>query len=374
MVHFRKSEPFACIYYSGFFAKMHYHALYKGVITMAEIARPETAAPQIQPPSEKSTTFWSRLGQLFIRQREGSILVVAILLLIYFGISSSDFITLQNLRVISQYLSATSIIAVGEVFLLICGEIDLSVGSMFALAPFIVYFVNQAGIPLWLSIIVALLASLALGAFNGFVTITFKIPSLISTLGTQFLLIGITLTISGGEPVIPPHVGSLNQIMGAGPYSELIWAILIAIFFQVILSFTRWGMHTFATGGNLLGASEAGVNVNRIKMINFMLAATLAGLAGIMEGFRIDSFDPGAGGTTIMFNAVAGAVIGGTALMGGVGTVIGAFLGVLALSILNDGFTLLGVSAYTYDIILGLAILVAMILNLRLSAWREGRS
>ncbi len=340
---------------------------------MAEIVRSETSMPQMQPPSEKPATLWSQLVGLFARQREASILVVAIVLAIYFSISSTSFISLQNLGVISQYLSATSIIAVGEVFLLICGEIDLSVGSMFALAPFVVYYAYQAGIPLWLSIIIALLVSMALGAFNGFVTIAFKIPSLISTLGTQFLLLGIMLTVSSAEPVLPPHVPPINQIMGAGQYSELIWAIIIAIVFQMVLSFTRWGMHTFATGGNLLGASEAGVNVNRIKMTNFMLTSTLAGLAGIMEGFRIDSFDPGAGGTVIMFNAVAGAVIGGTALMGGVGTVIGAFLGVLALSILNDGFTLLGVSAYTYDIVLGAAILLAMILSLRLTAWREGR-
>ena len=140
---------------------------------------------------------------------------------------------------------------------------------------------------------------------------------------------------------------------------------------QVILSFTRWGKHTVATGGNLLGASEAGVNVSRVKIGNFMLASTLAGLAGILEAFRINSIDPLAGGTTIMFSAVAGAVIGGTALAGGLGTVVGAFLGVLALSILNDGFTLLGVSAFTYDIILGIAILIAMILNVRLSIWRE---
>lgn len=339
---------------------------------MAETVRSETSMPQMQPPSGRPA-LWSQVGNLFTRQREASILVVVIILAIYFGLSSAEFASFQNIRVIAQYLSATSIIAVGEVFLLICGEIDLSVGSMFALAPFIVYFANQAGIPLWLSIIIALLVSLVIGAANGFVTIVFKIPSLISTLGTQFLLSGIALTISSGEPIIPPHGGSINQIMGAGQYSELIWAVVIAIIFQIVLSFTRWGMHTVSTGGNLLGSSEAGVNINRIKIGNFMLASTLAGLAGIMEGFRIDSFDPLAGGTTIMFSAIAGAVIGGTALMGGVGTVIGAFLGVLALSILNDGFTLLGVSAYTYDIILGLAILVAMIVNLRVSAWREGR-
>jgi simple sugar transport system permease protein len=336
---------------------------------MADNAVPNGTVSSEQRP----VSIWNRLLNLSTRQRELSILVVVIVLFIYFWVSSSNFATLPNIRTISQYLSAIAIISAGEVFLLICGEIDLSVGSTFALVPFISYYVNQAGAPMWLGILVSLLFALVVGAFNGFVTVWFKIPSLISTLGTQFLLLGIVLTLSGGEPVIPPEVGQLNQFFGASPYSELIWAVIVAIIFQAVLSFTRWGMHTVAAGGNLLGSREAGVNVNMIKIGNFMLVALLAGLAGTLEGFRIDSFDPLAGGTTITFNAIAGAVIGGTALMGGVGTVAGAFLGVLALSILNDGFTLLGVSAYVYDIILGAAILGAMVLNLRLSAWREGR-
>lgn len=340
---------------------------------MADVVVSKNRTPQTDPPSERPASFWSRLGELLTRQREASILVVVVVLFIYFGISSSSFATISNVRIISQYLSEVAIIATGEVFLLICGEIDISVGSIFALTPYIMYYVNQAGIPLWPSIVIALLFSLLVGAVNGLVTVAFKIPSLIATLGTQFLLLGVVLTLSGGEPVIPPSVGNINQIMGAGIYSELIWAVVIAVIFQIVLSFTRWGMHTVAAGGNLLGASEAGVNVNLIKVGNFMLTGVLAGFAGILGAFRIDSIDPGAGGTTIMFTAVAGSVIGGTALMGGIGTVAGAFLGVLALSILNDGFTLLGVSAYTYDIILGIAILVAMVLNLRLSAWREGK-
>ena len=120
-----------------------------------------------------------------------------------------------------------------------------------------------------------------------------------------------------GEPVITPADGQINQVMGVNPYSEIVWAVAVMIVVQVILSFTRWGKHTVATGGNLLGASEAGVNVSRVKIGNFMLASTLAGLAGILEAFRINSIDPLAGGTTIMFSAVAGAVIGGTALTGG---------------------------------------------------------
>jgi simple sugar transport system permease protein len=313
----------------------------------------------------------SRLGRFILQQREASILVVAIVEVIYFQFASSNFITAENIRTIFQFVSATAIIAAGEVMLLICGEIDLSVGHVFALAPFIMYFVNQAGFPLWVGLIAGLLVSALVGLFNGVVTVWFKIPSLISTLGTQFLLNGITLTISGGFPALTPGGGSFNEIMGHGAYSEIVWAVLVMIVVQVILSFTRWGRHTVATGGNLHGASEAGVNVSRVKIGNFMLASTLAGLAGTLEAFRITSIDPLAGGVTIMFSAVAGAVIGGTALTGGLGTVVGAFLGVLAVSILNDGFTLLGVSAYTYDMILGLAILIAMILNVRLRIWRE---
>lgn len=328
---------------------------------------PETDLPLL--PARKGLL--PRLGSIILQQREASILVVAIVEVIYFQFASSNFITGDNIRTIFEFVSATAIIAAGEVMLLICGEIDLSVGQVFALAPFIMYFVNQAGLPLWVGIIAGLLVSAAVGLFNGIVTVLFKIPSLISTLGTQFLLTGITLTISQGFPVITPGKGSFNEVMGHGAYSEIVWAVLVMIVVQVILSFTRWGKHTVATGGNLHGASEAGVNVNRIKMGNFMLASTLAGLAGTLEAFRITSIDPLAGGVTIMFSAVAGAVIGGTALTGGLGTVVGAFLGVLAVSILNDGFTLLGVSAFTYNIILGLAILIAMILNVRLRIWRE---
>jgi simple sugar transport system permease protein len=339
---------------------------------MAETILSNAPLPETEPPPEPVRRgFWSRLGRIFLQQREASILVVAIVLIIYFQFSSSNFLTKFNILTLFEFISATAIIASGEVMLLICGEIDISVGMVFALAPFIMNIINQAGLSLWIGIIAALLVSAVVGLLNGIFTVWFKIPSLITTLGTQFLLNGITLTISMGEPVLTPSEGQVNQIMGVNPYSEIIWAIVVMIVVQVILSFTRWGKHTVATGGNQLGASEAGVNVNRVKIGNFMLASVLAGLAGVLEAFRITSISPLAGGTTIMFAAVAGAVIGGTALSGGIGTVVGAFLGVVALSILNDGFTLLGVSAYTYDIILGVAILIAMILNVRLRIWRE---
>lgn len=330
-----------------------------------------SSAPPPRPPEPARGGAWSRLGRIFLQQREASIFVVALALIVYFQFSSSHFLTSFNILTLFEFISATAIIASGEVMLLICGEIDISVGQMFALAPFIMYFVSQAGLSLWLGIALALLVSAVVGLLNGAFTVWFKIPSLITTLGMQFLLNGLTLTLSSGEPVLTPSEGQVNQFMGVNPYAEIIWALVVMVVVQVLLSFTRWGKHTVATGGNQLGASEAGVNVNRIRIGNFMLASVLAGLAGILEAFRITSISPLAGGTPIMFAAVAGAVIGGTALNGGIGTVAGAFLGVVALAILNDGFTLLGVSAYTYDVILGAAILIAMILNVRLRIWRE---
>jgi simple sugar transport system permease protein len=133
----------------------------------------------------------------------------------------------------------------------------------------------------------------------------------------------------------------------------------------------RWGLHTFAVGGNLVGASEAGVRVNRVKIGNFMLCSALGGLAGIMEAIRINSVDPLAGGPNVMFLAVSAAVIGGTALAGGSGTILGAFFGTAVLAILRNGFTLQGVSANTFNIILGISILVAMTLNVYVGRLRR---
>ncbi len=141
------------------------------------------------------------------------------------------------------------------------------------------------------------------------------------------------------------------------------WALGFTVLLHVVLTNTRWGVYTVATGGNPIGAREAGVQTKRIKVGNFMLAATLAGFTGISEGIRIASLDPLAGGSQLMFYGVAAAVIGGTALAGGSGTIIGAFLGALVLGVLRDGLVIGGSSANTFNMILGAAIIASMILN-----------
>jgi simple sugar transport system permease protein len=217
---------------------------------------------------------------------------------------------------------------------------------------------------------VGLLAVALVGFVNGLITVYLGVSSLITTLGMFFLLAGLNVTLTGGFPATTPETNSVTQALGEYAWSGTIWALVIVAFLQLVLLRTRWGLHTYATGGNPLGSREAGVGIARIKIGNFMLCGVLGGFVGIIESFRISSIDPLAGGPDIVLLCIAAAVIGGTALLGGVGTVTGAFLGALVLTILRNGFTLQGISAYTYNIILGVAILIAMILNVYVARLR----
>ena len=313
-----------------------------------------------------------RLFDRFLHNREASILVVAVVLAIYFETANHSFLlTNASLANLSQFIAPAAIIACGEVMLMIGGEIDLSAGMVYALAPFIMYFASSAGLPVPLAIIVGLAASALVGFVNGFITIVLAVPSFVTTLGTLFLLNGLTLTLSNGTPVSMEVSPAFASWFGAGGYSEFVWALVVVLVMHVLLRHTRWGLHTIASGANPIGASEAGINVKRIKIGNFVLTGLLAGLTGILESFRISSIDPTAGGTTIMFLAVAAGVIGGTPLAGGSGTVIGALIGATVLGLLNDGFTLIGINAFTFNLILGAAILIAMLSNIHMSRLRR---
>ena len=307
------------------------------------------------------------LWELFLQWREASILVVAVLLIGYFEAANRDFLlsgaSLQNL---TQYIAPAAIIACGEIMLMIMGEIDLSAGMVFAMAPFVMHFAAEAGVPAPVALVLGVAAAALVGLLNGVVTVTLAVPSFVTTLGTLFLINGFTLTISAGTPAEPPGGPMLAQVMGAWGYSELLWALGIVAVLHVVLRHTRWGLHTTAAGANPTGAAEAGIAVSRLKIGNFVLSGALAGFTGALEAFRISSIDPQAGGNQIMFLAVAAGVIGGTSLAGGSGTIIGGLIGAGVLGILSDGLTLIGVNAFTFNIILGIAILLAMIFNIHI--------
>jgi simple sugar transport system permease protein len=312
-------------------------------------------------------------GRALLRQRESTVFVVAVALFIYFWVKSPSFVTSTNLPILFTQDSAPYIIiALGEVLLLICGEIDLSVGFTFALAPFLAYYLNTFDhIPGLLAIIIALLMGLVVGWVNAFLTVTIGLPSFITTLGTGFVLVGIVDTTSHGSPVsIPTDMTSDVHWLG-GNWAPFIAAVILTIIMHIVLTQTRWGLHTVSVGGNLLGAREAGIHVNTIKYGNFMLTGLFGALVGLQNAYVTNSIDPTAGGYQPMFYAVTAAVIGGTAMLGGTGTIIGAFFGAVVLGLLTDGFDILGVSANPLPIIFGAAVLIAMIANVQLARLRE---
>ena len=333
----------------------------------------QSAAPGSSPPGNNFLGTAKRGLTIFGQQREATVFIVVVALVIYFKAAAPAFATKDNLVNISQITAPVAIIAIGEVLLLVCGEIDLSVGFIFVLSPFVMHFlIDYYSVPVIPAVLVALLMGVAFGYINGFITVTLRVPSFIATLGTGFVILGIMQVTSHDEPVnIPAKAVSVGQWLGADAWAEIIWAVVLVAIFHVLLTRTRWGLHTVAVGGNMLGASEAGISVARIKMAAFMISGFMGALVGMQEAFRVSDIDPTSGGYQPMFYAVAAAVLGGTALTGGSGTIIGAFFGALLLAILSDGFNLLGISADPLPIILGAAILVAMIANVQLARLRR---
>jgi simple sugar transport system permease protein len=316
-----------------------------------------------------------RVLRVLGRQREATVFVIALALFLYFTIAKgSDFTSKSNqVTLWSDFTTPIIIIALGEVFLLICGEIDLSVGFVVGFAPFLMhYLIDFYGFPGLLAMFFALLFGLLVGWINGFFTVTIGVPSFITTLGTGFILLGLIDTTSHDEPAaIPAQVMGIGKWIQYWAWAPIVWAVVLAAVFHVVLTRTRWGLHTVSVGGNLLGAREAGIHVGRIKYGNFMITGLLGAFVGLQTMYYTNNIAPTAGSYTPMFYAVTAAVIGGTAMLGGVGTIIGAFFGAVVLGILLDGFPLIGVSADPLNIIFGGAILVSMVANVQLTRLRE---
>ena len=207
---------------------------------------------------------------------------------------------------------------------------------------------------------------------NAFFTVTVRVPSFITTLGTGFILLGLTNYTSHDQPAaVPKQVLGIGKWIASYSWAPIVWAIVLAVIFHIVLTRTRWGLHTVSVGGNQLGAREAGIHVNRIKYGNFMITGVLGALVGLQSAFYNNTIDPLAGGYQPMFYAVTAAVIGGTAMLGGSGTILGAFLGAIALATLIDGFNIQGINANAIPIVFGSAILIAMVANVQLARLRE---
>ncbi len=364
------------------------------------------SGPSATPPGEDPGGHRLPTGREVVNRllalREGSIIVVTIIVAVYFSTNTSTFFTSENFKTLLPYFTPLAILGAGEVFVMILGEIDLSIGAMYLFTPIVFYQFNKAGLELVPSLILALAICMVVGAVNGAFVSVLGVNSFVTTLGMLFTFEGLSLIISKGTPVATPgaqvhqttvnvhhvvnghditlpekvnHVGTFARIFGAGVYSELIWAVVIVLVLQVVLTFTRWGLYTVAIGSNKIGAAEAGVKVKLVTIRNFILCALMGGLVGMFEAIRSQTIQPDPSGPNeLLLIAIAGAVIGGTLLSGGSGTVIGAFIGALFLGILKDGLILKGVNANYLLFYTGLAIIVAMTANVFVGRARRGHA
>ncbi len=318
------------------------------------------------------------LFKRFLTLREGSIIVVTLITLIYFVSSTSNFASSASFRTLLPYFAPYAILAGGQVFVMILGEIDLSIGAMYLFSPFLFYEIHNGGIPVLPAVILTLVAAMILGAINGFAVAYIGIASFVATLGMLFVLDGVTLVMSHATPINTPGASvtgssTFSSIFGGGTYSELFWALGIAFVLQLVLSFTRWGLYTVAVGGNRLGAAEAGIKVKRVVVRNFVMCAAFAAFVGILEAVRVSTATPDPSGSNdILFQSVSAVIIGGTLMTGGAGTVVGALIGALFLGILHEGLIIKGVNANYLDLYLGLAILIAMAINVYVQRVRTG--
>ena len=302
------------------------------------------------------------------RWPEFGVILAFLILFIIFSTFSSKFFTLRNITGILTIVSELGIMAIGVAFLMIAGEFDLSVSSVYALSGFLfVTLANKFNSPL--AFIITLAVAAFIGFCNGTITLKAHIPSFVATLGTQLIVRGTLLAITGGESVsyksdiIMPTL--LTRFIGSGFRPSHIWFVLLTLLFSLILTNTRYGNWVFATGGNKEVARAMGVNVNKVKVINFMLSSLMASLSGciVISRFNIANASFGTG---MELEAIASAVIGGTFLTGGYGTIIGVFFGALLMGMMRTGLIMIGAPAYWYQAFVGAILILAATINLKL--------
>jgi simple sugar transport system permease protein len=305
-----------------------------------------------------------RLAKSLLSRPEVGVLLILLLAIVAFQTISPVFLSAGNLRVILGIAPEVGIVAIGVAVLMIAGEFDISVGATFALAPMLGVVLTHAGLDPYLAFSLGLVAAMAVGFANAGITIAFDIPSFIATLGTMFIVRSIVVLLAGGMP--PPLPDTLPQelfIGFVGPIrASLFWYVGIIVIVAWLLARTNLGNWIYATGGDYQAAKDLGIDVRMVKTFCFVLCAFLAGFAGIIQSFRVHAAITSLG-TGLELETIAAAVIGGTALRGGVGTVIGAVLGVLLIRVIDNGLILSRIDSNWFQMAVGVLTVGAVVFN-----------
>ncbi|WP_274628250.1 ABC transporter permease [Arvimicrobium flavum] len=311
------------------------------------------------------------IQRLFAKPEFGPLVLLLAELLVFTAINP-QFLSALNISNTLAFSVELGLVALAMTLLMTSGEFDLSVGSLFGLSPVIMWTLFNAGsLPLEVSFVVALLVAAFIGWVNGLFVTRLKIPSFLVTLGMLLVARGTALFITDGFPQRTWNSGEhwLAQLLVGdfyvGPfriYMSLFWFILVACVLGYTLTQTKYGNWIQASGGNPNAARARGVNVDRTKVALFILSSTLAAFAGIISSIRTSAANPNSG-TGYELEVIAMVVIGGTALTGGRGTIIGTVIGIFILRVMRNGIVMIGVPGLAYNIFIGAIILGMMALH-----------
>ncbi|MGH3380436.1 MAG: ABC transporter permease [Actinoallomurus sp.] len=305
-------------------------------------------------------TLASRLRAVWMLLLVGIILTIA----------SPVFLTSTNLLNVGLATSVAALLAVGQTYVIILAEIDLSVGAALGFSAVVTALILRSD-GLLPALAAGVAVGVAVGLINGLLVTKARMPSFIATLATMSVLGGLSLQLTSGNPVAVTDYTfqSIGQDRLAGiPVPVLIMLVVFAVF-GFVLARTRYGRFVYATGDNAEAARLSGIRSQRVKVLAFVISGVLAALAGFILTARLSTAEPTAG-TGLELEAIAAVIIGGTSLAGGRGTLVGTLVGALVLGVIDNGMNLLDVSPFLQDVVKGLVILLAVFLDRNLDALR----
>jgi len=292
---------------------------------------------------------------------ELGLLLILVVLVITFMILSPYFFTSRNLLNITRQVSITLIVAIGMTFVILTGEIDLSVGSLAALSGVATAAALSASGSIFLAILTGLAMGFLMGSINGLLTVYGKVQSFIVTLAMLGIARGIGLVWTGGKPIsgLPIAFGKLGAgYIGPIPFSTVI-AVGVFIIAFYFMNRTKHGIYMRSIGANTQAAELSAIPVKKYRVIAFMISGILSGLGGILITSRLLSAQPTAA-EGMELNVIAAVILGGASLSGGIGTVLGTLLGAMVIGVIDNGMNLIGVSAFFQQIVKGIIILIAV--------------
>ncbi|MFE2986936.1 substrate-binding domain-containing protein [Streptomyces sp. NPDC059262] len=287
-----------------------------------------------------------------------------VVLVIAMSLLSGDFLTTQNLLNVGVQAAVTAILAFGVTFVIVSAGIDLSVGSVAALsATVLAWAATSEGVPVWIAVILAVVTGIACGFVNGALISYGKLPPFIATLAMLSVGRGLSLVISQGSPIpFPQSVSRIGDTLGGWLPVPVLVMVVMGLITALILGRTFIGRSMFAIGGNEEAARLSGLRVKRQKVVIYALSGLFAAVAGIVLASRLTSAQPQAA-QGYELDAIAAVVIGGASLSGGVGKASGTFIGALILAVLRNGLNLLSVSAFWQQVVIGVVIALAVLLD-----------